>query len=254
MSVFSLKVVIQNLQSCLEDEDDLDMDSYILAYRELSKFFQDLGSLFGFINSDVKSKLDILEDYRKLDDIGDNYETLNTMIEYEKSAGTIEDTKKPSGSRTLLRLHRALEFIAALFKWHVSGAVTAASLSPSEDCVRSMVQSMRRTSLFPSSRIKLSQAVAVLRTISSANDDASVGKMAQESYDRTLAKHHPWLIRKGASLAMLTLPKVDEIFAKALPDEKNDLRQLVSSVSEEAYKVYNFTQTVYEQKNLLNLP
>ncbi|XP_072143340.1 ceramide-1-phosphate transfer protein isoform X3 [Dermacentor andersoni] len=132
--------------------------------------------------------------------------------------------------------------------------ITAASLSPSEDCVGSMVHSTRSTSLFPSSRIKLSQAVAVLRAISSANDDASVGKMAQESYDRTLAKHHPWLIRKGASLAMLTLPKVDEIFAKALPDEKKDLRQLVSSVSEEAYKVYNFTQTVYEQKNLLNLP
>lgn len=207
MSVFSLKVVIKNLQSCLEDEDDLDMDSYIVAYRELSKFFQDLGSLFGFINSDVKSKLDILEAYRKSDDVGGNYETLNTMIEYEKDAGTIADTKKPSGSRTLLRLHRALEFIAALFK-----------------------------------------------ALSGANDDASVGKMAQESYDKTLAKHHPWLIRKGASLAMLTLPKVEEIFAKALPDEKKDLRQLVTSVSEEAYKVYNFTQSIYEQNNLLDLP
>ncbi|KAH8038832.1 hypothetical protein HPB51_003335 [Rhipicephalus microplus] len=111
-----LRVVIKNLQDSREDEDDLDMDSYIAAYRELSKFFEGLGSLFGFINSDVKSKLDILDDYRKSDDVGDNYETLNSMIEYEKEEGIIADEKKPSGSRTLLRLHRALEFIAALFK------------------------------------------------------------------------------------------------------------------------------------------
>ncbi|KAL3217776.1 hypothetical protein MRX96_032044 [Rhipicephalus microplus] len=37
MSVFSLRVVIKNLQDSREDEDDLDMDSYIAAYRELSK-------------------------------------------------------------------------------------------------------------------------------------------------------------------------------------------------------------------------
>lgn len=207
MSVFSLKVVIKNLQDSREDEDDLDMDSYIAAYRELSKFFEGLGSLFGFINSDVKSKLDILDDYRKSDDVGDNYETLNSMIEYEKEEGIIADEKKPSGSRTLLRLHRALEFIAALFK-----------------------------------------------AISTANDDASVGKMAKESYDQTLAKYHPWLIRKGASVAMLTLPKVQDIFAKALPEEKKDLRQLVTGVSEEATKVYNFTQSVYEENDILDLP
>lgn len=207
MSVFSLRVVIKNLQDSREDEDDLDMDSYIAAYRELSKFFEGLGSLFGFINSDVKSKLDILDDYRKSDDVGDNYETLNSMIEYEKDEGIIADEKKPSGSRTLLRLHRALEFIAALFK-----------------------------------------------AISTANDDASVGKMAKESYDQTLAKYHPWLIRKGASVAMLTLPKVQDIFAKALPEEKKDLRQLVTGVSEEATKVYNFTQSVYEENNILDLP
>lgn len=207
MSVFSLQIVIDNLRDCLEDEGDLDMDAYITAYRELSKFFDDLGSLFGFINSDVKSKLDILEEYRQSPDTADNYETLNTMIEYEKQTEIIANEKKPSGSRTLLRLHRALEFVASLFK-----------------------------------------------AISTANDDASVGKLAQESYDQTLAKHHPWLIRKGASIAMLTLPKIQELFAKALPDEKLNLRALVTSVSEEAYKVYKFTQSVYEQNNILDLP
>ncbi|XP_077534190.1 ceramide-1-phosphate transfer protein [Haemaphysalis longicornis] len=207
MSVFSLRTVIEKLQSSLEDEDDLDMDSYLAAYKELCKFFQGLGSVFGFINSDVKSKIEILEEYRRSDDVGDSYATLNSMIEYEKEAGTIADEKKPSGSRTLLRLHRALEFIAKLF-----------------------------------------------RSLTSANDDTSVGKLAKASYDETLSKHHPWLIRKGAAIAMLTLPSVKQLFAKALPEEKEDLRSLLESLADEAERVYNFTQSVYEENNILELP
>lgn len=207
MSVFSLRAVIEKLQSSLEDEDDLDMDAYLAAYKELCKFFQGLGSVFGFINSDVKSKIEILEEYRRSPDMSDNYATLTTMIEYEKEAGTIADEKKPSGSRTLLRLHRALEFIAKLF-----------------------------------------------RSLSTANDDTSVGKLAKASYDETLAKYHPWLIRKGAAIAMLTLPTVKQLFAKALPEEKEDLRALLESLSDEAEKVYSFTQSVYAENEILDLP
>nr|XP_037269102.1 ceramide-1-phosphate transfer protein-like [Rhipicephalus microplus] len=239
MSVFSLRVVIKNLQDSREDEDDLDMDSYIAAYRELSKFFEGLGSLFGFINSDVKSKLDILDDYRKSDDVGDNYETLNSMIEYEKEEGIIADEKKPSGSRTLLRLHRALEFIAALFKCREG------SVGPFPHCPLPEVFQYKGTLPSMKGWAELSALPTMMHLLR---------KMAKESYDQTLAKYHPWLIRKGASVAMLTLPKVQDIFAKALPEEKKDLRQLVTGVSEEATKVYNFTQSVYEENNILDLP
>lgn len=207
MSVFSLRVVIENLQNSLEDEDDLDLDAYTAAYNEICKFFQGLGTVFGFINSDVKNKIEILEEYRRLPDTGDNYATLSSMIEFEKEAGTIADEQKPSGSRTLLRLHRALEFIAKLF-----------------------------------------------RSVSTANDDASVGKLAKASYDETLAKYHPWIVRQGASIAMLTLPSVKQLFAKALPEEKDNLRPLLVSLSDEADRVYNFTQSVYAENGILELP
>lgn len=34
----------------------------------------------------------------------------------------------------------------------------------------------------------------------------STTKVAQEAYNQTLAKHHPWFIRSGALLAMNLLP------------------------------------------------
>lgn len=66
-----------------------------------------LGTLFGFIGSDVKHKIEILQGYRE----GDNkthYETVEKMIEYEKSTDYIHSNKETSGSRTFLRLHRSL--------------------------------------------------------------------------------------------------------------------------------------------------
>lgn len=53
---------------------------------------------------------------------------------------------------------------------------------------------------------------------------------------------------------MLTLPSVKQLFAKALPEEKEDLRSLLESLADEAERVYNFTQSVYEENNILELP
>lgn len=183
------------------------MDSYLLAYRELSKFFQDLGTVFGFINSDVASKLAIMEEYRANQEVCAHYAKLRVMMAYERKSGAIENQRKPSGSRTLLRLHRALEFIAALFQ-----------------------------------------------NLSSANDDTKMGGLAQECYERTLAKHHPWLIRKGAVLALYSLPTCKQIFEKAHTSEKAQLRPLMMAVAEDAQRVYNFAQGVYEENNMLDLP
>lgn len=70
-----------------------------------------MGTVFGFVNADVVEKIGILRDYRK-SDIGEHFKTIQSMIKYEVETNTTNNKKKASGSRTLLRLHRALEFIS----------------------------------------------------------------------------------------------------------------------------------------------
>ena len=70
-----------------------------------------LGTVFGFVSSDVTSKLAILEHHRHSEQ-GKQYQTISSMTTYEVSNNlTRVKSKPPSGSRTLLRLHRALNFI-----------------------------------------------------------------------------------------------------------------------------------------------
>lgn len=66
-----------------------------------------MGTIFGFVSSDLKSKMDILSELLNKDD-NSNFMTVKKMIEYEKNNKLLKKHGYVSGSRTLLRLHRGL--------------------------------------------------------------------------------------------------------------------------------------------------
>ena len=72
-----------------------------------ARFFELMGTLFGFVASDVTSKIDILQAFKQGPN-GHHFQTIEDMILYEESENKFSDSKYVSGSRTLLRLHRAL--------------------------------------------------------------------------------------------------------------------------------------------------
>jgi len=77
-----------------------------------------MGTIFSFVTSDVHNKLAILRRHLA-SDVSDHYIAVEKMIEYEVANGITMESEisgdHPSGSRTLLRLHRALEFLILLF-------------------------------------------------------------------------------------------------------------------------------------------
>lgn len=69
-----------------------------------------MGSVFSFVSSDLKQKMDILTELTNKDD--QNYKTIKSMIEYEKENKLLEKSDFVNGARTLLRLHRGLGIIS----------------------------------------------------------------------------------------------------------------------------------------------
>lgn len=106
-----MKELMVNFDNCIRQDGSIDMDTYLLGYQTIHRFFHLLGKVFSFVASDVESKLSILEKLRSEDE-DDRYVTIQSMIKYEKSCNFKPDkTPGPNGSRTLLRLHRALAFV-----------------------------------------------------------------------------------------------------------------------------------------------
>lgn len=59
---------------------------------------------------DIKAKLTILEEFRANQEVGSKFITVKSMINYESSADLLQKKDYVSGCRTLLRLHRGLDF------------------------------------------------------------------------------------------------------------------------------------------------
>lgn len=89
------------------NQANLVVPTYILSISHLSfRFFQLMGSVFSFVSSDLKQKIDILNQLLNKEE--EKYQTVKTMIEHEKENKLLEKGDYSNGARTLLRLHRGL--------------------------------------------------------------------------------------------------------------------------------------------------
>jgi len=211
-SEFSLDNLKSHFETCLAEDGSISVDKYLLGYDELYKFLNLLGTVFGWVATDVYNKMETVRGHRK----GENsvkYETVQIMLEHEIETNMIKPKAKDSttGTRNLLRLHRALEYITAFL-----------------------------------------QGVPKLE----ANDKCC--QMSQEAYKKTLMKFHPWVVQKAATMAMNLLPTKNGLIQKFCDPEDEEAVKNATKTLDDAVtamnKVYDATQDLYKDKDLLNLP
>ncbi|XP_031832716.1 ceramide-1-phosphate transfer protein [Nomia melanderi] len=205
LSFFDLRLVHDHFDRALVEDDDIDLKAYLDAYNELYKFFQLMGSVFGFVSSDLKQKIEILIELTSKDD--QNYTTIKTMILHEKENKLLDKGDYTNGARTLLRLHRGLDFIREF-----------------------------------------------LRQLGDLSDTDKTSTSCQDAYSKTLAKHHPWVIRKAAMVAMYTMPTRELLFKKVCGSEVQRNVDVLPKMLEVTADVFNRTHTIYEVHQLHALP
>uniref|UniRef100_A0A182JN07 Glycolipid transfer protein domain-containing protein n=1 Tax=Anopheles atroparvus TaxID=41427 RepID=A0A182JN07_ANOAO len=202
---FDLQKVKEKFTESLVGDDDVYVDQYLEAFKELYKFFQLMGTVFGFVSSDVKEKVEILEKLRSKEN-AESFLTIRTMMEYEQGSNLLSKKDYVSGSRTLLRLHRGLDFIQEF-----------------------------------------------LRRLGELEGDGKTNGVCQAAYNDTLAQFHPWLIRKGANVAMYALPNRDQLLDKVCMDATVAIKLLPEMLAV-TRNVYNRTQDLYTKYDLHGLP
>lgn len=111
-SRFNLVVVYEKFNACLLEEDDIYIKEYLESYEELNKFFDSMGTMFTFVTKELTSKMNIIRGYYKENEEG--FKTVKAMIAFESDK--LKKSGYVSGCRTLLQLHRALDFIRLFLK------------------------------------------------------------------------------------------------------------------------------------------
>jgi len=203
-----LELVIKEFQAS-HPEDDVMLDHYNVAFSEIARFFEVMGPLFGFVAKDVREKVGVIEHHKKTRFV-EHFESVQSVIAYETGANLTKKKSEdglPSGSRTILRLHRALEFITEL-----------------------------------------------LKKVEYGKDEDHVSSLAGEAYNATLAKYHPWLIRKAAGLAMYSLPSRKKFMATSFQQTAEEAERIIPHFLEISKKVHDTIQRLYSDHDLLMLP
>ncbi|XP_011161159.1 ceramide-1-phosphate transfer protein [Solenopsis invicta] len=205
LSFFDLRVVHDHFDQALVENDDIDLKAYLEAYNELYKFFQLMGSVFSFVSSDLKQKIDILNDLKNKNT--QNYTTVKSMIEYERENKLLEKSDFVNGARTLLRLHRGLDFIKEF-----------------------------------------------LQQLGDLTDVDKTTYCCQDAYNKTLAKHHQWVVRKAAVVAMYAMPTREALFKKVCGENVQRNIDVLPKMLEVTADVFNRTDSIYETYQLHTLP
>ncbi|XP_030751071.1 ceramide-1-phosphate transfer protein isoform X1 [Sitophilus oryzae] len=212
--MFNIEVVHDKFEASLCEDDDVDLELYLESFEELSnvihfRFLSLLGTIFSFVNKDLQQKMDHLNNLLKDNDTTHTYKTVKAMIEHEKESGLLYKTGFVSGSRTLLRIHRGLDFIQ----------------------------------LF-------------LKKIGELQDHDTTYVACREAYDLTLAKHHSFMIKNGAKMAMYTLPNRGQLLKRVCIEEEEIERalSLLPKTLEVSSIVYTRIDTLYTAHNLHDLP
>ena len=78
---FSMEKLTEEFKKCQENPD-ISVQEYITGYKELYKFLCLMGTVFGWVGSDVYNKVELLEKYLT-GDKKEHYQTVKSMIAYE---------------------------------------------------------------------------------------------------------------------------------------------------------------------------
>ncbi|CAH0557945.1 unnamed protein product [Brassicogethes aeneus] len=113
---FDLEIVYKNFESAKHEEDDVNLEHYLLSFEELNKFFTLIGTIFGFVSKDLIEKMEVLRVFLKDEAKSEKFKTVKNMISYESENELLKKKGYTSGCRTLLRLHRGLDFIRLFLK------------------------------------------------------------------------------------------------------------------------------------------
>ena len=86
-----------------------------------------------------------------------------------------------------------------------------------------------------------------------SNDSEKLPAMASSAYSTTLSQYHPWLVRRGVSMAVYTLPARSRLTQdlQLAPDTlKPTLNELVAVLR----PVHATVQALFSEYDFLNIP
>lgn len=87
-----------------------------------------------------------------------------------------------------------------------------------------------------------------------SDDDENTSDLCRNTYEYALARYHSWFVRKAAAVAFLSMPNKSELLKIICVKDREEAKPVLTRTVSSLSRVYNITQKVYEENNMLELP
>lgn len=93
-----------------------------------------------------------------------------------------------------------------------------------------------------------------LERLRTSTEDSNTSVMCSEAYNESLAQHHAWIIRKAAGTAFWALPGRATFFDVMNVGSPEQVMAVLGDTLPLISEVYQVTEDLYAQNNILELP
>ncbi|XP_071333376.1 ceramide-1-phosphate transfer protein [Trachinotus anak] len=93
-----------------------------------------------------------------------------------------------------------------------------------------------------------------LERLRTSTEDSKTSVMCADAYNESLAQHHPWMVRKAAGVAFCVLPGRPAFFEVMNVGPPEQVVAMLGEALPLISEVYQITEELYSQHNLLDLP
>ncbi|KAH3715938.1 hypothetical protein DPMN_058654 [Dreissena polymorpha] len=96
--------------------------------------------------------------------------------------------------------------------------------------------------------------VEFMNKLKDASDHDKTSVIASEVYSKTLSRHHPWITRKLAAMAVHLLPSRIELISVMCKQDNQHVLKLLGEVVIEGKRVYDMVESILYNNHLLHIP
>lgn len=233
-SDFNLKVVLVNFKQCLNEKEEVLLDHYLAGWRGLVRCVR--GPLPG-AGAPSLPPAERGFPSRFLNSLGAIFSFISKDL-----VTKVQILERLRGSPEQEH-YLSLQSMVAYEVGHQLVDLQRRSRHPDSGCrtVLRLHRALRWLQLF-------------LEGLRTSPEDASTAALCTDSYNASLAAYHPWIVRRAVGVAFCTLPTRKAFLEAMNVGSSEQAVEMLGEALPFIEHVYNVSQKLYAEHDLLSLP
>ncbi len=212
------------------------------------RFLEALGPMVGLISQEIESKTAIIRDLaQKAEKEAEKKMKEKRMHQQSDPVLMISHNSSSDYSEMNRMLSFGYTSVQSMIKWELENGLVDFHTQTNSGC-RTLLRLHRALLWLQNFLLELGKDTTEGEHLRSPSD------LCKETYQRTLAHHHTWWVRKAAELAFLAMPERPYFYQLVCVETQAEAAVVLNRVVRAIEEVYERNEVTLQEHSMLDLP